>query len=363
MTFLIFFLVLSVLVLVHEAGHFVMARILKIKVEEFALGLPFTRPIFKIRRKKGTQYSIYPLLFGGFVRLAGEDGPGDFYDRSKKYRLAVILAGVVMNMVLAISLFVVIYGIAGVPVRQVDKVTIAGVEEGTPAKLAGLLVNDRIVAVENKPLTDANELGKLMKSWAGMGVNLTIERGQGTVLFEGVFEKNIEQKTINIVPRVNPPEGQGALGIVLATYPYIETKRGTPVESAIQGFKSTGMWIGRVFEGLRQIGGSLSKGKAPEGVSGPVGIYKLTGVVAAEGILPVLELIAILSVNLGVFNVLPIPALDGGRAAFIVIEIVTKRRISAETEQKVNSIGMMVLLGLMVLISLQDVIRLGVLHF
>jgi regulator of sigma E protease len=122
------------------------------------------------------------------------------------------------------------------------------------------------------------------------------------------------------------------------------------------------LWIGRVLDGLRSVGKNLAEGKPPEGVAGPVGIYQLTGLVAAEGALPLLELVAVLSVNLAVFNVLPIPALDGGRALFIYLEYILLRRIPAAVEQKVNSWGMAFLLGLMVLVSLQDVWRLGLLE-
>ncbi len=204
-----------------------------------------------------------------------------------------------------------------------------------------------------------------MKSWGGLKVSITVERGQVTPLFEGIAERGTREELIAVVPRKNPPEGQGALGVTIADYPYVNTvscKVYNPdciIGVARQGFKSTGIWIGRVFDGLRQIGKNLVAGKAPEGVSGPVGIYQLTGLVAAEGWLPLLELVAVLSVNLAVFNVLPIPALDGGRMLFIWLEYLFKRRISAEIEQKVNSWGMAFLLTLMALVSLQDVWRMG----
>lgn len=375
MTFLIFMLVLSVLVLVHEMGHFSAAKLMGIKVEEFGFGLPFTPAILKIKnRKSGTLYSIYPLLFGGFVRLYGEEKEmteqkhKSFWSRGKRQRMAVILAGVVMNLVLAMVLFVSLYGVVGVPTMQKDKVTLVGITKNSPAAVAGLLEGDRVVAVEGRTIGSLDEFSTLMKSWAGVGVNLTVERGQGTALFEGIVEKVETTKIINIVPRANPPKDEGALGVVIASYPYLQVTRcsllsPTCMYGAVkQGFSSTGLWIGRVFDGLRMIGKSLMAGKSPEGVSGPVGIYQLTGVVAAEGFLPLLELVAILSVNLAVFNVLPIPALDGGRLVFVVWEMITRRRVSQQIEQRVNSLGMAFLLGLMVLVSLQDVLRLGIIN-
>jgi regulator of sigma E protease len=375
-TWLVFLLVLSILVLVHELGHFLAAKIFGIKVEEFAFGLPFTRPILRFKRGE-TQYSIYPLFFGGFVRLLGEetnveigsedkDYGRDFWSRGKKQRLMVVLAGVVMNMVLALVSFGILYSMVGVPTQSKSKVTVVDVAAGSPAEAAGIKPNDRVVGVEDKEIVSTDQFGRLMKSWSELEVNLTVERGPVTVLFEGIAEGQVETVKTVAKPREKPPEGQGSLGVTIIDYPYLEMTRcrvasinclGAIVE---QGVRSAGVWIGRVVDGLRSIGKSLVAGKAPEGVSGPVGIYQLTGIVAAEGWLPLLELVAVLSVNLAVFNILPIPALDGGRMLFIWLEYILKRRIKAETEQKVNSIGMTFLLTLMVLISLQDVWRLGV---
>ncbi len=373
-TWLVFLLVLSVLVLVHELGHFMAAKLFGIKVEEFAFGLPFTKPIFKIKKGE-TQYSIYPLLFGGFVRMLGEESKvsnkkgdkdygRDYWSRGKKQRLLVVLAGVMMNILLALVVFVGLYGSVGIPEKMEEKVTVVEVKKNSPAEKVGFMANDRIVAVEGRRVSTVAEFSEIMKSWVGLEVNLTVERGATTILFEGITERDVQRSEVAVTPRKNPPENEGALGVDIIAYPYLQTEKcpltsaGCLVKIAEQGMKSTGLWMGRVVDGLRSIGKSLSAGKAPEGVSGPVGIYQLTGIVAAEGWLPLLELIAVLSVNLAVFNVLPIPALDGGRMFFIWLEYILRRRIPAEFEQKVNSWGMAFLLGLMLLISLQDVWRL-----
>lgn len=372
-TGIIFIIILSVLVLVHELGHFLGAKIFGIKVEEFAFGLPFTPPIFKYKAKKGdgTQYSVYPLLFGGFVRLHGEEEEGSdkkrsYWNRSKKQRLLVVGAGIIMNFVLALTAFIVLYSAVGVPVKTAEKVTIADVAPNSPAEKAGLKQFDRIVAVEGRPITTTDQFTELMKSWGGIGVNLTVEQGQTQALLEGLIEKNTTQNNVYLIPRANPPPHEGAIGVAITPVPYIETLKCNMLSldcsfGAIkQGISSTGVWVGRIVDGMRSIGKSLMAGKAPEGVSGPVGIYQLTGIIAAEGFWPLVELTAVLSVNLGIFNVLPIPALDGGRLFFIVLEGIRGKKVKAETEQKINSWGMAFLLGLMVLISLQDVIRLGV---
>lgn len=375
-TGLIFLAILSVLVLIHELGHFVAARILGIKVEEFAFGLPFTKPIFKIKKGE-TQYALYPLLFGGFVRLYGEDSPPSlaategrsrsFWDRGRKQRMAVVGAGVVMNFVLAMVGFVVLYAVMGVPRKIENKVTIIGVEQGSPAEMAGLRVDDRVVEVEGKKIDKGTEFSRLMKSWGGLGVNIVVERGQTTPLIEGIVEKDTERLTVTVVPRANPPEGQGPLGVGIGDFPYISSNKCSmlnakcSIGAVLAGVKTTGEWVERVFDGLRSIGKSLSHGKAPDGVAGPIGIYQLTDVVSQGGFWPILELTAVLSVNLAVFNILPIPALDGGRMFFIWLEWVRRKRVTAELEQKINSWGMAVLLALMALITLQDVIRTGIL--
>lgn len=369
-TWLIFFLVLSVLVLIHELGHFLAARMFGIKVEEFAFGLPFTKAIFQVKRGE-TTYSLYPLLFGGFVRLYGEEKEIDveksrsFWSRGRKQRLIVVGAGIVMNILLALAGFIFLYAWVGVPQRQVNKVTVVAVESQSPADVAGLKVDDRVVAVEGKTIADGAEFSRLMRSWAGLEVNLSVERGKGVPLLEGITEGTTEQVALAVTPRLNPPEGQGPLGVRIGDYPYLETQPCLIVSpkclgGAIrQGVLTTGEWVARVVDGLRSIGKSLGAGKAPEGVAGPIGIYQLTDVVSQGGWLPIIELTAVLSVNLAVFNILPIPALDGGRIFFIWLEYLRKKRLPANLEQKINSWGMIGLLVLIALISLQDVIRVG----
>ncbi len=369
-TWLIFFLVLSVLVLIHELGHFLAARFFGIKVEEFAFGLPFTKALVQVKRGE-TTYSIYPLLFGGFVRLYGEEKEIEdekarsFWNRGRKQRVTVIGAGVVMNLALALVGFIFLYAWVGVPSQIVNKVTIVAVEADSPATQVGLQVDDRVIAVENKSLTEGAEFSRLMRSWAGLAVNLTVERGPGVPLLEGIAPKHVTTQVITVTPWLNPPEGQGPLGVRIGDYPYLVL---TPCPiwqpkclggAVRQGLLTTGEWIARVMDGLRSIGKSLAAGHAPEGVAGPIGIYQLTDVVSRGGWLPIIELTAVLSVNLAVFNVLPIPALDGGRLFFIWLEFFRKKRLPAEIEQKINNCGMIALICLIVLISLQDVIRVG----
>lgn len=375
MTPLIFLGLLSVLVLVHELGHFAAARVLGIKVEEFALGLPFTPPIFSFKYK-GTTYAVYPVLFGGFVKLFGEETAvkkerqRSFWSRGRKQRMLVVGAGVVANVVLAMVAFVILYTAVGVPSSKKPQVTILRVEEGSPADLAGVKPEDWITTVENKKIESSDEFSRLMRSWAGLEVNLTVRRG-GMKLLEGIAELGVEEKVMRIKPRENPPTGQGPVGVAIAEFPYLVMSQCSmstssrfasnaqcSVAAVGAGVNTTLDWGKRVLTGLRDMGKSIVRGKAPEGLAGPVGIYQITGIVAKGGGWPVLELLGVLSINLAVFNILPIPALDGGRMFFIWLEWARRKRISVELEQKINAWGMAVLIGLLVLISLQDVVRL-----
>lgn len=365
-TWLVFGIVLSVLVLVHEFGHFIAARIFGIKVEEFALGLPFTKPIFKIKRGE-TEYAIYPLLFGGFVRLHGEesrvkDSKRSFWERGRKQRMLVIGAGVMMNVVLALVGFSIVYGFTGVPSGKLEKVTIIRVEPGSPAETAGVLVGDRVVGVEGRQISTPGEFSGLMKSWAGLSVNIEVERGKTEILFEGLLETVKNKEVMKITPRVKPPEGQGPIGVAIESYPYLVTEKcvGFDVRCSTRilgaGIKSTGVWMGRVVEGLRAIGKSLVRGEKPVGLSGPVGVYRMTNEVCKQGWLACGQFLSVLSLNLAVFNILPIPALDGGRMLFIWIEWVRRKRMSEKLEQRINQWGMALLIALIILITLQDLL-------
>lgn len=366
-TWIIFLVILSVLVLIHELGHFLAAKFFNIRVEEFALGLPYTKALWQIRFGE-TVYSIYPLLFGGFVRLHGEeseekiDKSRAFWSRSRRQRLIVVAAGVAMNIVLAFILLAGVYAGLGVPTKNIYKVTVISVEPGSPAEKAGLKIDDRIVAVEDKSVANGAELGKLMRSWAGVPVNVSLESGPGTYLLEGILQGQISSRTVSVTGRLNPPEGQGPLGVGLADYPYLEAQKDSR-KIVSYALKNMFSWMGRVFDGLRQIGSSLSRGKAPEGLSGPVGIYQLTDAVSRGGFWPLVELTAVLSVNLGVLNILPIPALDGGRAFFIILEFIRRKRISPELEQKINGWGMTILLILIGLITAKDLLGLKIFSF
>lgn len=383
MTFLLFILILSILVLVHETGHFLAAKKAGIKVEEFAFGLPFTKPL--VSKKMGeTVYSIYPLIFGGFVKLFGEDGPPSarhggtsegyaYFEKSILQRTLVLLAGVFMNLILAIVCFSVLYLVWGIPTKT-GRVMVETVAENSPAQAAEIKPGDWIVAVNGKSINEGDQLIKLTNESAGQKIQLEIARETGNPcksskdnilggMATGEFGFNChgENLLVLLIPRISPPEGEGPLGVVVndsefKKYPFYLM----PFLGIREGFKESLGWGKMVLSSLGQMVYSLVvKGKMPEGITGPIGIYQITGQAAKIGWLAVLQLLGIISVNLAIVNILPIPAMDGGRLVFLGYELVFKKKAPAKVEGLVNSIGMVVLLGLMVLITIQDVLRLA----
>lgn len=342
LTIISFVVVFSVLVLAHEAGHFVAAKRAGIKVEEFGLGFPPRLATMAVRN--GTKYTLNALPLGGFVRMLGEEDPSapdSFARQSLPTRFITLSAGPLTNLLLAIILATSVY-LIGEPV-PVGKVTIHEVAPASPAEAAGLRPDDVILAVEDTPYYTYVDMVDRIKDLAGQEITLTIERGTETLI-------------VRVTPRVNPPPGQGALGVSLGMKDYVLEMRRQPLWTAIsRGCADVGSMvelIGMAFTSLLQ--GQVS----PQDFTGPVGIMQMTGVAARSGLISLIRFAAFLSVNFLVFNLLPIPGLDGGRVLFIVIEgLRGGKRISPEKEGFVHFIGLLALVALMLLISYFDVMR------
>ena len=349
-------IVLSVLVLVHEFGHFIVAKLLKIKVEEFGFGLP--PRAFGIKRGE-TIYSINFLPIGGFVKLYGEDEAGSgqikvkgqkekikdkdraFFARPAWQRLSVVIAGVVMNFLLAVVIISYLFSVVGVPISGKD-VVVTNIAKDAPAVSAGLKVGDVVKEINGVKITDAGQILTLTKEHLGEKITVRVKSKEGVV-------KNIE-----ITPRKEYPKDEGPMGIAISQnkkYPWYEAPFvGTKEALNISFLIITG--IGMVLYQL------IVSGSVPGDVAGPVGIAQLTGKFAQLGIYPLMSFVSFFSLNLAILNILPIPALDGGRLMFILIEIVTGRTINKKFEGYAHAIGMALLLGLIVLITAHDLIRL-----
>ena len=342
---LVFLLVLSILVLVHEFGHFWVARKNGIWVEEFGFGLP---PRIFGKKIGETIYSINLFPFGGFVRLHGENDEREivnpkraFLTKSKKVRFAVVVAGVVMNFLLAVFAFAIIYSFSGIP-RDTALVKVIDIAPGSPAQSGGIVVGDIISRVDKTEINTVDEFIKKVEEKRGKRVEMETEKGK-----------------LTLTPRENPPEGEGPLGVVISTTEiYFPPVWQRPFYGVYFGFKDALFWGKTVVVGFISIFENLFKGIVPKDVAGPVGIFAVTSEAAKIGILALVNFVGILSVNLAILNILPFPALDGGRLLFIGIEGVIGKKIIPKVEAAIHSVGMIILLFLLLAITAHDIRRL-----
>lgn len=359
-TALIFFVILSILVFVHELGHFLVARFVGVKVEEFGLGLP---PRIAGKKVNGTIYSLNWLPIGGFVKLAGEDEESEtlkvkseklkeyFFARTKKERAAILLAGVTMNFLLAlgITMGLLVHGV----MEPSGRVHVERVLTGSPAEAAGIREKDIIakfkcqnsnVKCEEQNIIVPKDLIDRVKAHAGETISLTILRDDKAI-------------TKVLVPRKNFPKGEGPMGVAVSdlekrTYGWKDAPGRALV---ITLTRARDMVVG-VFS---LVGKALRLQSLQSDVAGPIGIAQYTGQAVKYGWQAVLEFMSILSLNLAVLNILPIPALDGGRLAFVFLEKFLGRRVRPAFERSAHQVGMIVLFALILLISLGDIARLA----
>jgi regulator of sigma E protease len=294
----------------------------------------------------GTEYTLNWLPLGGFVRMLGEEGlsgKGSFGDAPKRWRAMTLLAGPGANLIAALIVFTATYmiGYPEIPILIRD------VSAGSPAQQAGLQAGDAIVAVGGEPIRRIDQVQTYISSHRGSPVGLTIKRGDETVAVT-VTPRTVEQT----------PEGQGAMGVQLGNdgnYNVRSYPLGQAVSFAVGDISDTVQQI--VTLPTRLLSGLIAPGEAR--VMGPVGISQVAGLSVENTVKTgesfwILSLVAQISLALGITNLLPLPALDGGRLIFVLIEAVRRKRISPEREAIVHLIGMAMLLGLMVLITIQD---------
>jgi len=336
---------LSVLILVHEFGHFLAAKVFGVKVEEFGLGFP---PRLFGKKIGGTVYSVNLLPFGGFVKIFGEDGNEEAERDDKSFshqpvwrRLAIILAGVFMNAVLGWLVLSSVFAV-GAP----EHLVIAEVAPGSPAAEAKLKSGDviweaRAVEVLGDPV-ESGAFVDLVENAPGE-IFLKIKRGND------IFEATL-------APRKNPPAGQGPIGVSLVEI-------GFPAEpffkSFYRGLTATFQTLGLVAGGLWTFFSRLFVSpEVLETVAGPVGIFALSARAGYLGLVYLLQLLAFISLNLAVLNLIPFPALDGGRFLMLIFEKIKGKPISRRLQMAVNAVGFVFLIGLMLVITWRDVLRL-----
>lgn len=359
MSIIIFILILSVLVIIHELGHFFAARFMGMRVEEFGLGYP--PRALKLFKWKETLFSLNWIPFGGFVAIKGEEETsGAFHRFSTNKRLVVILAGAIVNFLFGVLAFSLVFSISGIPTR-LEQPRIGEIAPDSPAEkvnlptevnILGLRVNDELIKTDN-----LNRVIEEISSHQGETVKL-VTTGHCRQL---ECEEILHEFEVYLRKPEEIPAGQGSLGIVFQSvvyldYPWYEM----PFRGAWYGLVQA-FWLGGVIvEGLGDLlKDMVTLGQVPEEIAGPVGIvHQATNEgIFAEGYLALLSFSGMLSVNLAIMNILPIPALDGGRAIFILIEKITGRKKIERIEQYANYAGYTLLLGLIILVTIRDVVR------
>lgn len=356
-TIAVFFIILSILILIHEFGHFIVSKKNGVYVEEFGFGLP--PRIFGIKRGE-TLYSLNWLPFGGFVKVLGEEEheiegkklPPELQNRTfvskpARVKIAILTAGVLANFILGWAVVSYLFT-QGVPVPT-DKIVIESVANNSPAQSAGIIKNDIILSIKtptgSKKLNNADKFISEVKSVKGQPVTLEAER-------------NGKPMTFVITPRVNPPKGEGALGVVLTQF---TIKKYVWYQAPFYGLiESAHITYAIVKELGKTLIGFLLFQKPNVDVAGPIGIAKITGQAVKVGYIAVLQLLGLLSLNLAVINILPFPALDGGRLAFVLYETIFRKKINPQVERRLNMAGFAILLSLIGLVTLNDILKLFV---
>ncbi|MBI4286589.1 MAG: site-2 protease family protein [Chloroflexi bacterium] len=344
-TLLSFFGVLAVLIIAHELGHFITAKTNGVKVEEFGLGFP---PRLVGIRLGETLYSLNAIPLGGFVKMAGEEDPKVARSLASKgigARILILAAGSLMNALLPFLLFAISFMVPHDRVLQ--QAIVEEVAPGSPAAMAGIRPGDTFLEVNGRPINNVAEVHRIINLSLGTEVTILVKHSDANT------------ETVRLVPRWKPPPGQRALGVKWDAEAVIASQ--TIVRQSFPFWRAVPMGFQENVEAFILFKNgiiSMIIGTTPVAVTGPVGIAQLTGEAAEAGFGPLLEFAAFLSINLAIINILPLPALDGGRIAFVLLEGLRRgRRISPKTEGIVHMIGFALLMAFILMITFQDIVR------
>ncbi|MFH0941430.1 MAG: M50 family metallopeptidase [Chloroflexota bacterium] len=340
-TILVFLLILIVLVLVHELGHFVTAKLSGVKVEEFGLGFP---PRLLAIKRGETVYSLNAIPLGGFTKMVGEEDPSQprsLASQKRPTRILILSAGSLMNLLLPFLLFTVSLMVPhDLPVGEV---LITSVAPDSPAAKAGLVAGDAFLSINGRLIQNSVDLSRNTDLKLGQEIALEVKKSDNTT------------RTVKLVPRWQPPPPQGPMGVGISMPKVTWVRQSEPFWRAIpQGFVTCAetfvLYKNEIIKWI--IGAS-----APS-VVGPVGMAQMTGEFIQAGLSPLLQFAAFMSLFLGIINLFPLPALDGGRIAFVVLEWLRGgKRISPKKEGLVHLIGFVLLIIFSLLVTYQDIIR------
>ena len=343
-TFIASLIVFGLIIFVHEFGHYIVAKLAGVRVEEFALGMG---PKLISTKRGDTVYSLRAFPLGGFCRMAGESGnqefspttiidPGRFDQKPVLARMGVVVAGPLMNFLLAILLFSLMFTFLGIP--QGYTTTIGEVRVGSPAEGVGLQPGDKIIQINDTKVNTWSEMVQIINGNAGVPLQLQVEKAG-------------KLQTLKVTPQVDPDTKVGLIGITPRDV--IWQKIGL-IAGLREGLSRTWEITAMTVLGLIE----MIKGKvSSEGVAGPVGIIQLIGESARFGFIYLINLTALISINLGLLNLLPIPALDGSRLLFMLVEAVRGKPVNPSKENFVHLIGFVLLMALMLLVTYKDLVR------
>lgn len=377
LTLIVFFLILSLLVLIHEFGHFFTAKKFGIKVEEFGFGLP---PRVFGKQRGETIYSINALPFGGFVKLLGEDSsesteeagsatetldPRSFSAKAPWKRAVVLVAGVTMNVLLGVALYYVFFSFTGFKSLTLPLLTdykfrfgeeervqtvISGFSDNSKADDAGLRVGEAVLEINGQPVYTFDSLKEVLADKPNQKVK---------VLVMDVIDLDRPIRTVEMQTVVNE-QGEGILGTYLTDAVVLSYQGSNKLFAGFMHSYNVMAYSTFTFKDLIKTA-FVQKDVAPvsSSVSGPVGIFSVVGGIidygGKEAYLGLIDLIALLSLSLAFLNIMPFPALDGGRLVFVIYEGITKRKVSPAIENSLHKWGMLVLLSLIVLVTIKDI--------
>jgi regulator of sigma E protease len=338
---------LGVLIVFHEFGHFLLAKLSGVGVLTFSVGFG---PKLWVRKKGETEYALSAFPLGGYVKMIGEDPDEQvqqadlersFAHKSLTKRIAIVVAGPGFNLLLAVILLMIVFTFYGVPVMSNQ---VSGVEKGSPAEKAGILKGDRITAIEGKDIREWEELSSTIKSSSGKPLKLQIRRGE---------------ENLNLSVQPNRKEGRNVFGErkddwIIGISSQVTIEKGNAGLAVVRAFTQTYDYSKLTLMAFyKMVVGDVS----PRNIGGPILIAQMAGQQAQEGVGSFLAFLAVLSINLGVLNLLPVPVLDGGHLLFFIVEAVIRKPVAVKYREMAQQVGICLLALLMVYAFYNDIVR------